>query len=266
MKKQILILLFILLLSFCFNKNNFLNTKSIPKVIHKIFITNQMEIKNISDDINNAINTWTNLNPGYTLKSWSGNDCLNYLKENFSQKHVDCFNKLVPYAYKVDFMRYCIIYNEGGWYSDYQQKLLISLDSINDNNYNMICCRETLGDPNNSKHWMQNGCFGSIKNNIIFKKCINSIIENCKNKYYGKSPWDPTGPALFGKMFEENNSKLKNFKLGYMSIDKKDGPCYYFDNKKCIINKCCTNDHKPSTDFEGGNNYMELWKNKKVYN
>ena len=50
-----------------------------------------------------------------------------------------------------------------------------------------------------------------------------------------------------------------------MLNDIKDGPCYYINNKKCIINKCCTTNHEPSTVFEGGNNYMELWKSKNIY-
>ena len=56
--------------------------KLIPNIIHKIFIDDTMEKIIIPQNISNAINSWTNLNPGYTLKYWFGNDCLKYLKNH----------------------------------------------------------------------------------------------------------------------------------------------------------------------------------------
>ena len=51
----------------------------IPKVVHKIFLNKQMNPQPIEGAIQRAMDTWTTLNPGYTLKFWWGEDCRNYL-------------------------------------------------------------------------------------------------------------------------------------------------------------------------------------------
>ena len=258
----LLTLLVLLVVKLSISKFKLIKTNKIPQVIHKIFINENMEILNISPPIKKAMNTWTKLNPGYTLKIWNGNECRNYLSKYFENEYLECFDNLIPYAYKTDFMRYCILYNEGGWYSDWQQILLSPLNTFD--NYSWVSCWDTTGEENKINGCMQNGFIGSCKNNIVLKECLSKIIKNNKFKDYGKSPWYPTGPCLLGDMFRKFNN-LSDFKLGNTQNDEKDGPCFVFDNKKLIINKCCLYINKPSTVFENGNSYLELWKNKNIY-
>ena len=251
------------------NKQGFGSNHLIPDVIHKIFITNNMEnidIKKLDTDLFNALESWQQLNQGYKIKYWFGNDCIDYLKNNFSQQHVDCFNSLKPFAYKTDFFRYCVLYNEGGWYSDWQQKLLVPLDQINNKNYEWVSCLDTTGEENKNKKCMQNAFIGSQKGNIVLKKAIEKCITNISNKYYGNSPWDITGPCILGNAFRENKDLMKNYKVGFTFTDEKDGPSFNIDDKKVIINKCCVSKDVPGTSFNNGNNYIELWNNKEVYN
>jgi mannosyltransferase OCH1-like enzyme len=182
--------------------------------------------------------------------------------DNFGQAHVNCFDNLIPYAYKADFMRYCIIYNEGGWYSDWQQILLVPLSKFN--GYSWVSCWDTTGDENRINGCMQNGFFGACKNNNILKECINKCIDNYSQKNYGKSPWYPTGPCLLGDAFRKINPS-RNIKLGFTQTDPVDGPCFVIDSVKTIINKCCSDINKPGSEFKNGNNYYTLWTNKSIY-
>ena len=190
------------------------DVKLIPSVIHKVFITNTTKNEEESIKSNNSLNSWKELNPGYTLKIWFIKDCINYLQKNFSQEHVDCFNKLKPYAYKCDFFRYCLLYNEGGWYTDWGQELLISLNEINNNNYEWVSCLDNAWNYCEENKCMQNAFIGSEPKNIILKKTIEKCIDNINNNYYGTTSLDVTGPYLFGKIFEENKHLLNNYKLG----------------------------------------------------
>ena len=104
---------------------------------------------------------------------------------------------------------------------------------------------------------------GSVKGNRVLKECINTCIANCKNKNYGKSPWYPTGPCLLGDMFRKYN--VLDAKLGNTQNDPQDGPCFFIDSQKIVINKCCIDRDKPGTVFENGNDYLNLWKNHKVF-
>ncbi len=231
--------------------------EKIPRVVHKIFIDSTMQPIPIPENIQRAIDTWK----GYNVKIWFGNDCKEYLTKHFSQEHLDCFNLLIPYAYKADFMRYCILYNEGGFYSDWQQVLLESLDPYL--SYSWVSCYDSTGEENKKLGCMQNGFFGCCKKSPILKKCISQIISNCKNKVYGKNPWYPTGPCLLGDVIR--NTFLLNKKIGYTFNDPKDGPCFKIDNKKMIINKCCSDINVPATNFTNGNNYFELWRQHNIY-
>ena len=240
---------------FFFSKSTF--QENIPRVVHKIFINSTMEPVPIEDNIQRALDTWKN----YNVKIWYGNDCKEYLIKHFGQEHLDCFNSLIPYAYKADFMRYCIVYNEGGFYSDWQQVLVGSLDPYL--RYSWVSCYDTTGEENKNYKCMQNGFFGCPKGNSILKECISQILLNCKNKVYGKNPWYPTGPCLLGDVFRKVN--LSNTKTGYTVNDPKDGPCFILDSKKIIINKCCSDINVPASNFKNGNNYLYLWKEQNVY-
>jgi mannosyltransferase OCH1-like enzyme len=264
-KVSILLVLLVLILIFLaiISVSQFEPSNKIPPVVHKIFINETMEKIEIEEPIKKAIKTWTDLNPDYTLKMWYGNDCRNYLLKNFGPKYLECFDNIIPYAYKADFMRYCILYNEGGWYSDFQQVLLVPLSTLS--NYSWVSCWDTTGEENRINGCMQNGFFGCCRNNPILKECISKIMENVSTKNYGKSPWYPTGPCLLGDAFRKIN-KLKNVKLGQTENDEKYGPCFVIDSKKIVINKCCIDIDKPSTNYKNGNNYLELWRQKKIYN
>ena len=260
---KIVILFLILLVCFVvlLPKRSLFTSIKIPKVVHKIFLNREMNEQPIEGPIQRAMDTWKTLNPGYTLKFWFGEDCRNYLLKYFGKSHLECFDNLVPYAYKTDFMRYCILYNEGGWYSDWQQVLLTPLDTFN---YSWVSCWDTTGEENRINGCMQNGFIGACRGNVVLKQCIESCISNVLNKNYGKSPWYPTGPCLLGDSFRKYNN-LKDIKLGHTETDSKLGPCFIIDGKKVVINKCCVDVDKPATLFENGNDYMELWKNKNVF-
>ena len=261
MKRLIYFVIAIIILFIVFSlKSNFAETVSIPKTVHKIFIDSKMEPGPIDGNIQRAMDTWKR--PGYTVKLWYGNECRDYLLNKFGKEHLECFDKIIPYAFKADFMRYCIIYNEGGWYSDWQQVLLEPLDEFE--KYSWVSCWDTTGEENKINGCMQNGFIGATKGNRVLKECINSVIDNCKHKNYGKSPWYPTGPCLLGDSFRKYNN-LSDVKLGNTQNDPQDGPCFFIDSVKVVINKCCIDIDKPGTVFQNGNDYLSLWKNKNIF-
>jgi hypothetical protein len=262
MKILLVVIVLLLLLLFSYKSNFQQIETTIPKTVHKIFIDSKMEPGPIDQKIQKAMDTWKR--PGYTVKLWYGNECRKYLLDNFGKEYLDCFDKIIPYAFKADFMRYCIIYNEGGWYSDWQQVLLESLDEFE--NYSWVSCWDTTGEENKINGCMQNGFFGSVKNNLILKEAISQVIENCKQNNFGKSPWYPTGPCLLGDAFRKvTATHTLRFKLGFTENDKVSGPCFIINSKKFIINKCCFDIHVPASNFKDGNNYSELWKKKAIY-
>ena len=111
-------LFFFILVSFysAFAKRN-----SIPRIIHKIYIENSKTIPvNKITEFKEAHESWKTLNPDYKIRYWSWEDCENYLIENFDERYIKVFNKLKPFSYKCDFFKFCVIFKEGGWISDWK--------------------------------------------------------------------------------------------------------------------------------------------------
>ena len=128
----------------------------------------------------------------------------------------------------------------------------------------------------------------SVTNSIIFakkkskimKKCIDIILENCKNEYYGISTLDISACIVLGKAImtssEDINFIATDGELCRINPQKEKNYSYYFaflmDNNDKIIayRKPIFNNTDNAGDiscfgFEGTNNYVKMWKNKDVY-
>lgn len=88
---------------------------TIPELIHKVLITDDGELPKLPEGMKRAFETWYRMNPGYRIKIYSGNDCIDYIKKHFDEKVLNVYNTLKPYAFKSDLMRQLILYKEGGW-------------------------------------------------------------------------------------------------------------------------------------------------------
>ena len=96
----------------------------IPKVIYKTAPSYHPTIQKINKDIETQ-------NPGWKVKFYNDEDCLNFLKNDFQndkplfKKNVIIgYNKLIPGAYKADLWRLCILYQYGGVYIDASSEIL----------------------------------------------------------------------------------------------------------------------------------------------
>uniref|UniRef100_A0A6C0JQ38 Uncharacterized protein n=1 Tax=viral metagenome TaxID=1070528 RepID=A0A6C0JQ38_9ZZZZ len=239
--------------------NNHLNFSKIPKIIHKVFIGDN-DIVLLNNAITKTHNSWLKYNKGYELKLWAKNECREYLINNFEKDVIDTFVRLIPYAYKTDFFRYCVIYMEGGWYSDWSQEcfefnLLERLER--DRKHPLVTFKDRCGyklDHTKNNNYINNGFFGAPKGHFILKEIIQKIIHNVKINYYGENRLLPTGPGLFGNIFCKYYSPvIENY---------YESNFYYIEETQIIKSKC---DWVLNNDFPMGNSYRELWKKKKIY-
>ena len=263
----VLVIAVILILKIKYLKKDIFNfiLEPIPKVIHKVIIEHSgnlpkfpLEPKQLQD----AHDSWKNMNPEYEIKYYSMNNCREYLKKYFEDSDfLQAFDCLNAYAFKCDFFRYCVLYNEGGWYSDWKQVCLKQnlLNELDENKKNNIIILWDEGDKfYTDNKYIQNSFIGSIKNNIFLKECINQIINNIKYNYYGKHTLDCTGPGLLSYCFKKTCYKFDiNLKF------KND--LYIYNKSQRIIKRKCDN-CSIGQDWKNGNNYNVIYNSKKMYN
>ena len=238
------------------------NKSSIPKVIHKVYIEHSMTIpSSLPDDIKNAHNTWKVKNPGYKIKYYGGKDCEKYLLKHFGKRHLHAFRKLKPYSYKCDFFRFCVVYKEGGVYSDWKTVCHQPLDSLITSNTKWISSWDVVR-PN-----MVTGFFVCAPKNKVLKTAIDMCLYNIENNVYGSWCLEPTGPTLFGNAFSKHYPRYKHgtpvnengILLGTFSPTK-----IFFKNTMYLESKCATCGQ--TQDWDKGNNYVKMWLNRDIYN
>lgn len=247
-----------------FKNTIYISRDSFPNVIHKTFYENtENEIK-LSSSIHDAIKSWSDKNPGYTIKIWDINESREYLKLNFPPEVLNCFDTLSAYAYKSDFFRYCVIYKNGGWYSDIFQICLQNnlLDNLKKNK------REKYFIYDKAAEWqcsggVQNSFFGAHKYSKVLESIINKTIKNTANQQYGSHPIKTSGSVcILGEVFNELGYKNKDF-IGYFTVEDgiyPDGAYIYnFNNTRLIKHKCS------GCKIKNGNDYRIMWENKQLY-
>ena len=142
MYKQVFIILVLLVLILT---QKLVKRYYIPKVIHKIYIQHDNTFGTIPPEIQAAHKSWKMLNPDYDIKYYNGHDCEQYLLKYYGEEYLSIYRRINAYSGKCNFMRACIVYNEGGWYSDWKQVCLKPLDEFDLNNIRWVSAFDVPG-------------------------------------------------------------------------------------------------------------------------
>ena len=234
------------------------STSSIPKVIYKTGID---EYINIPEDVYKVFSETVGLNPGFTIKYYSDKDSREFIKNNYDNDILISYDKLIPGAYKADLFRYCILYKNGGIYSDLTQRFTIPfkklIDLKNDNLYLVKDIDHYKINGEGYSKGIQISFMASRPGNEIFLKAIKQIVRNVNDKFYGDNPLHPTGPSLFYNI-------LQNYKDDYKMELKETGKNKIVNDldETVIISKI--NNHQ-SVILRNRYHYTTLWRNRRVY-
>ena len=197
------------------------------------------------------------VNPEISFHLYDENDCRQFIQDNFEEEILDTYNKLIPCSYKSDLWRFCILYIHGGIYMDIKFRCV--------NGFKIISLTEkeyfVRDRPDNCVY---TALIVTLPKNEIMLKCINKIVENVKNNYYGENPLYPTGPALLGSFFDKNQIKILdlNFKNTYIEniIDK-----YYIVYYDRIILTYYNEYREEQSKYQKNKHYSQLWEEKNIY-
>ncbi len=213
--------------------------------------------------------------PEFEYSLWGDLELRELIQSQFEPQVYSSYCSLSPFAYRSDLGRYCLLYHFGGWYID----LGIQIAKKNivapvDKDIEMIFFWD-LGDllaPYRSFCDVMNGLIYSKPKNPILKKAIELVVENCNLQYYGSDSMCPTGPGVLGRAVAIVGKSNKDYDGQFIQLT----PQHQQGNRAFVLrtgeifawhrSHANQNLHNLS-DFgvEGGNNYRELWLNRKVY-
>jgi mannosyltransferase OCH1-like enzyme len=191
-------------------------------------------------------------NPEFKHYLFDDKECYEFIKKYFGSVVSMAYSSLIPSAYKADLWRYCVLFIHGGIYLDVKYT---NVDKIK------------LIQLTKKEHWCLDANDKDVYNailvckpqNEILLKVIKQIVENVKNKFYGDSFLEPTGPALLSKYFTEEEKK--EFELKHI-FNSENG-----NTKKFIL----FNKQHILTSYTGyfidnkRKHYSNLWLEKKIY-
>lgn len=182
------------------------------------------------------------INPEFNYFFFDENDCLSFIKNNYSYDIYKAYISLIPIDYKFDLWKYCILYKYGGIYIHDKFECNLKLINLIDNNF-------FVSDKNYyyNKLLINTDFIVSIPNNPIFKTVIDEIVKNINNNYYGIDYNYPTGSGLLGKIFSHNK---------YKSL-------LYYDNSNILFKNIII--LKTKKNYKNNNYCKLLWLTKNIY-
>lgn len=198
------------------------------------------------------------------------NDMLrDFIAERFSKEVVLAYDSLIPYAYKADLGRYCLLYELGGWYFDIAVRVIMQPKISRDIEW--ISFRD-------SNRWTNclwtcsNAAIYSVPKNNILQTAIEMIIKNCKMEYYGIRSIDPTGPSLLGKAMARHGTSNKHVIGDMLALT----PTHQLINRAFVFPSgnilAWSKPWLPKGPVslsvlgaEGTNSYKELWAKRNIY-
>jgi mannosyltransferase OCH1-like enzyme len=241
--------------------------------IYQIWIQNEYVSKNMYNAVQEIIQN----NKDFNYKLLTNDKIIELIKdEQEFPLLLKTYNRLIPYAYKSDLIRYYILYKYGGVYIDIDFVSIYGIKELYDN-FDIVLCKDL------DSYKMYNAFICTKKGNLFFKFVIENImnnIENNKQDYEGDL--DITGPKLLARCFKkyfnmpnqnepffEGNYNLNNNIIKILNHSNNlpipDG-CWKDSSKNYHVHRNILHAECQTTDRRWNKTHVFFYNHDKIYN
>lgn len=197
-----------------------------------------------------------------------------FLQENFGAAVLKAYLNLIPYAYRSDLARYCLLYHFGGWYADLcvQPAGNHVIGTVSDE-IDFIYFWD-LGDllaPFRSFYDCMNGLLFSRPGNPILATAIELVVKHSCDHYYGFDSMSPTGPGVLGRALAMHGKSHRHYDGHFIQLT----PQHHQKNKAFVSrdgsiiawHRSRLNPEATLADLGaiGTNDYRQIWRERRVY-
>lgn len=208
----------------------------------------------------------------YQYTCYNGQRLREFISTHFGSEVVSAYDKLIPYAYKADLGRYCLLYQLGGWYADISILMRQPVGLLGPE-VELVYFSD-LGDgviPGRSLFDVSNSLLFARPRNYVFQSAIEQVVRHCRDNYYGTSIYSPTGPSVLGAAIASVERKPGHVAGHLLALT----PSHQHRNLSFVLP-----DGQILALFKKGwmspgdvlfgkrrgtNNYADLWAQRKVY-
>jgi hypothetical protein len=189
-----------------------------------------------------------------------------FIEANYEEEVLWAYDCLKPYSYKADLGRFCLLNKLGGWYMDIAIRMVnpvevgprikfLAFRDIQRFSFTSWACATTV--------------LYSQPDNKALQIAINTIVNNCKEEYYGITPLCPTGPTLLGKALAAHGGQSDFVYGDYLELtpthEQKNRAFVLPDGTIMAWSKPSGGGDLTGVGAKGVNNYNELWAARQVY-
>jgi hypothetical protein len=165
--------------------------------LHSILLTGDPPSRGpapVSDMIAQNIATFRSFHPQAAHHLYRDEEMRQLVSDRFGPLVTQAYDGLIPLSYKSDLGRFCLLYSEGGIYSDVAN-FFFGAAADPQPPAKLAVYRHL----NNIAPWaIATGLIAAPPGLSVFANCIERICEHVRTRYYGHSALCPTGPVLFG--------------------------------------------------------------------
>jgi mannosyltransferase OCH1-like enzyme len=212
-------------------------------------------------------------NPKSHFHFFNDSMCESLIKKNFHVDVYNAYNKLKATSYRADLFRYCVLYVNGGIYTDNGVKYTKSFNEIYPHGCN------TLYIINDAKFKGYDGLqialmCATIRRHPFLKILIDKCVENIQNNFYGKTSLHITGPLMaYNEYLKYKNEEYPVVIIGKFTSHKNENKKNVCDdyrtsivnNKNEIISCWKPNSYYEKHKKNQNAHYGKMWKNKDIY-
>jgi hypothetical protein len=185
------------------------NEPGIPKWIFRF---GNDPLEQLNSDVYKMYQRQLENNPEYELFYFSEEDKLQFLKDVNDPRVEKAYNKVIPPAYKSDFLKFVLLYHYGGVYMDFTMEPLIKLKDIF-KGYKRILVKDAPAPDG-----LCVGFITSEKGDELIRLAMEECIYNITYELYRENMLDITGPYMFGRIYK-NIKKVNTIPVGKVSND-----------------------------------------------
>jgi mannosyltransferase OCH1-like enzyme len=224
---------------------------AIPLDIYQTWHTKDLPTK-----MRECVDRLKSANPEFTHHLFDESECRNFIETNYSSEVLRTYDTIIPKAYKADLWRYCVLHTKGGVYLDikYYNVDGFRLIDMTDRDY-------FVRDIDGSGRGIYNAFMICKPGNEKLKQCIDKIVENTRDKFYGDSSLSPTGPLLMKQFFSDEEIDNLELTLGEGN-GCPDKTCLYHKNRAILSIYPEYRDEQRDTKEP---KYYDLWKKHEIY-